>query len=194
MDEGLHYFSDLATKYKIKCAVIHYYSSSSLPPIKKEAILFFDEFGKKELIKIKSNTGNFIQEQIIIKSGHIQYMMLDTTQVIKTNRKTKFSLDNIDVSLLNEATRIKYGIQLVGETDYLGQKCSRYVVDYKSQILTGEIVEWNNILLKIILKKDGNIIEETKAYKLEVKPQLSSSIFAVPERIEILDMTELDNN
>lgn len=180
--------------YKIKSAVIHYQSSNYMPPGKRESVIFFDEFGKKQLIKVKNTMGQLTEEQRIIIDDDVQYMMTDTTQCIKTKRKRKFSLENIDISLLKEDTKIKYGIKKLIDTNYLGKACSRYGIDYKSENITGEIVEWNNILLQIILKKDGSIIEETKAYKLEVKSSLSSSLFKVPTDIEVLDMTGVDNN
>src|SRR5882762_3043672 len=78
--------------YKIKSGIVYY---RAILPVRKEIVLYFDEYGKKECVRIENIIEKAKQMQVIIKLGDLQYMMMDSLQCIKANRKTKFSLENL---------------------------------------------------------------------------------------------------
>jgi hypothetical protein len=181
------------SKYKIKSAVVHY-KSLGVIPIQKETTLYFDEFGKKEMIKVDDIVEGVNRTLKLINIDSLQFMMMDSIQCIKANRKKKFSFDNIDMSLIDEKVTLEYGIKNVGKVIFLEQECNKYIFDNQVKKITGEIIEWRNIPLAITIVNNGGMTQTMTAYKIESGNRMSAGIFELPKGIEILDMTSVDNN
>ncbi len=180
-------------RYKIKTGIIYYNSSHNIHPVNKSTTLYFDEYGKKEVVTIESMIVDTKILQQIVKLGDIQYMMMDSVQCIKANRKKKFSMDNLDIDLLNDQSVKDYGIKNEGETFFLGKKCDKYTINGQEGRIRGEVLYWQNIPLRIVLNKNG-IQETTEAYKIVTDQIIPDKIFDLPKTQEIIDMTSIDNN
>jgi hypothetical protein len=177
--------------YKIKSGIVYY---RTVLPFRKEIVLYFDEYGKKECVRIENMIGEAKQMQVLIKLGDFQYMMMDSLQCIKANRKKKFSLENLDITALDDASKKEYGIILdKNRITLLNKDCDKYIINSEEKDLKGEILLWNNIPLKITTERKG-FTEITEAYKIELNKKIPPDVFELPKGIEILDMTAVDNN
>ena len=191
---GVNYNSESQLEvYKVRSGIVYYSSVMNIAPFNKGIVLYFDSFGKREAIKITATISNSIQTQMLIKLDDLQYMMMDTLQCIKTKRKKEFSLENLDISLINENTCKEYDVKAAGEIFYLNRMCNKYIFTNSGKNIKGEIIVWQNIPLSILVDRQG-IVERTEAYKIETEVNIDENVFDIPKNIKILDMTSIDNN
>jgi hypothetical protein len=171
--------------YEIRRGIIHYKTQALLST---EETLIFDDYGEKQLILMETQVTPGMK---ILQLDTLQYTWTGNSQCIKARRKRKFSLQNLDFTALDSSSIKQYGIKKVDTIDFLGLKCNKYLL--KNGRVEGEIIEWKNIFLYVHLTTKG-IAQETKAYKIDTPQSLPPNIFDLPQKMEIIDATAIDNN
>ena len=180
--------------YKIKSAEIVYKTRGSTINNASMIRVWFDDYGLKETSLFYTNEKLPQVKAILIKLQDVQYMQLDSVQIIKSNRKQKFALGNSYVSLIDSAKRREYNIVVDTVRTYLflNHKCHKYTFVERASKVEGELLVWNGIPLRIVLKRNG-LEEVTEAVELNVGKMLPNRIFEVQGNAEIIDMTSMDN-
>ena len=171
--------------YEIRRGIIHYKTQALFATVET---LIFDDFGEKQLIQMETQIPPGMK---ILQLDTLQYTWIGNSQCIKVRRKHKFSLQNLDFTALDSSSIKQYGIRKVDTIEFLGLKCNKYLL--KNGRMDGEIIEWKNIFLYVHLTTNG-IAQEIKAYKIDTPQSLPPNIFDLPQKIEIIDATALDNN
>jgi hypothetical protein len=173
--------------YTVKQGIIYYKTHTTISSV-ENVVVYFDHFGSRQLIQMSTAIGPVK----ILQIDSLQYSMMDSSQCIKSKRRSEFSVMNVNFMRLDSTSIQKYGIRRVGTVILLERKCNRYLVAKEDGTLKGEIIEWQGIPLSVKLRNRG-ILQETVAYKVDIVPKLSANLFQFPKNIQIIDATNVVN-
>jgi hypothetical protein len=175
--------------YDIEHGII-YFTASGMASIAGNGVIYFDHFGNRQLIKVETTPEITTR---ILQIDSIQYSWFDTKQCIKSGRKKKFGVANVNLNAIDSNAVKEFGIVSAGNVEYLNRVCNKYTILNKNQHLTGEIMEWKKIPLSIHFMNNGRL-QENKVYKIDTLSKLPNNIFELPQGIQIIDATSMDNN
>jgi hypothetical protein len=174
--------------YNVEHGII-YYSGHAITGATKTTV-FFDEYGNRQRIVTDVNLGPR-KKIIVIQEGGFQYTMMDSSQCIKSRRKVKFTIENIDFNSLDSQTIQKYGMKKNGVAVFLNRECTKYQFNNEQKI-SGTILEWRQIPLSIEVN-NNTIRQKIEAFRLDTITKPSPKLFGLPEGIQIIDGSGIPN-
>ncbi|MBI3260224.1 MAG: hypothetical protein HYZ54_12245 [Ignavibacteriae bacterium] len=165
-------------KYTIKSGIVT--MQADMTGMKSTSILYFDDYGRKEMTETFGNFGDTkIHEKVIIVHDSVYNIDL----VKKTGTKKKLNgasaPGTIDFSTISEKMMQEMGISKSGTDSVLQKQCQVWLMDFKRMKMSGKYWVWNNIPLKSIAEIEG-IKVDIQAAKIEENPKLPASTFDIP--------------
>jgi len=95
---------------------------------------------------------------------------------------------------LNDQSIKEFGVKIINNpVMFLNKSCQKYLIENRDKNITGEILVWNDIPLRVDLNKNG-VREITEATDIVIDIKIAKEIFEIPNNIEVIDMTSLQNN
>lgn len=183
--------TNATTPYTIKSGIVTY--KSSVMGMAQDYTLYFDDFGKKECKYIYMKLEMFGQvsetsSSEINKDGYIY--KIDWQKKTGTKTKSYSALGAAagmpDPKTLTDDLRNKYQYKDLGKKEIMGKECQGV-----SMVFAGMKMEawvWNNIALRIYsYTKDGSLMMEINAVKIEENVSIPADKFEIPADIVITE-------
>jgi len=172
-------------KYTIKSGIVT--MQADLTGMKSTSVLYFDDYGRKEMTETFGNIGGAkIHEKVMIIGDYVYNLDLENNTGTKKKLNGAPAPGTIDFSSISEKMMTDMGISKDGTDSVLDRKCQVWLMDFKKMKISGKYWVWNNIPLKSIAEVEG-IKVAIEAVRIEENPKLPASTFEPPLGMEIVE-------
>ncbi len=164
-------------KYQVKSGVVTF--DTEMMNIKGKEVLYFDDFGAKELLE-KYKSGKLVEATLGDGTSmyKIKYDQKAAYKMGDASRGVAYKFDYNEISKSDQATKVKK----LANITIAGKECESYTYESGGNITT--FAGWKNIcLLKAQKTKYGT--STTKAIAVEENASISNEKFQIPAAFQI---------